>query len=678
VAWTDEYAWIRAEDWRDVLRDPARLPSDIRALLDAENVYADAVLAPTAELQEELFREMRGRLKEDDSEPPQVDGPWAYYSRFLAGGQHPMYCRRPREGGEEVVLIDGDARAEDKPFFRCAATRHSPDHAKFAWSFDEVGSEMLTIRIRDLERGEDLHDLIVNGAGDMVWTRDSKGLLYVEQDESHRPFQVRLHRLGTDQSEDAVVYAEADPAWFIGLEATRLGRSAFIVVYGHDASETHAVDLDRPTAKPLLIRPRRPGLLYDVMDHGDCFYIRANSQARDFKVVVAPRDAPDEANWRDVVSHRDGRFIANATLFRNFLVVLAHEDSCPRMTVYDLASGEAHDVAIDEEACALRLETVYEFDSRLLRFSLSSMKRSEEIIDYDCATRAGTLVKKREAPGFGPERYLTRLIFARAEDGESVPVSVLMKRDAELDGSSPLLLTAYGAYGHPVEASFSTNRLSLVDRGFVYAVAHVRGGTEKGWRWYEEGKLLKKTNTFGDFLAAARHLIAERYTSAGRIVAHGASAGGLLMGAVANLAPDLFAGVIADVPFVDALSTMLDASLPLTPPEWLEWGDPIRDRAAFEAIRSYSPYDNVRAQNYPAILALAGLTDPRVTYWEPAKWVARLRAAMTGGGPILLRTAMEAGHAGRPGRFDRLEEVARNYAFAIACVSGGLSANRAN
>jgi oligopeptidase B len=678
VAWTDEYAWIRAENWRDVLRDPACLPSDIRALLEAENAYADALLAPTAELQQELVREMRSRIKEDDSEPPQVDGRWAYYSRFRAGGQHRIYCRRPRESGEEAVLIDGDARAQGKPFFRCAATRHSPDHAKFAWSFDEVGSEMLTIRIRHLERGEDLHDLVVNATDDLVWTRDSEGLLYVEQDENHRPFRVMLHRLGTDQSKDAEVFAEADPAWFIGLEATRLGRSAFIVVYGHDASETHVVDLDRPAAKPQSIASRRPGLLYDVMDHGDCFYIRANSQAPDFKVVAAPCDAPDEANWRDVVAHRDGRFIAAATLFRDFLVVLAREESRPRVTICDLASGAAHDIAIDGETYALDLGTVYEFDSRLLRFSLSSMDRSEEIIDYDCATRATTLVKKREAPGFDPKRYLSRLVFARAEDGESVPVSILMKRDVLLDGRAPLLLYGYGAYGHPVEASFSSNRLSLVDRGFVYAVAHVRGGTEKGWRWYEDGKLLKKPNTFGDFLAAARHLIAERYTGAGRIVAHGASAGGLLMGAVANLAPDLFAGIIADVPFVDALSTMLDPSLPLTPPEWLEWGDPIRDRAAFDAIRSYSPYDNVRAQNYPAVLALGGLADPRVTYWEPAKWVARLRATMTGGGPVLLHTDMEAGHAGQPGRFDRLEEVARNYAFAIACVSGRLSADGEN
>ena len=574
-------------------------------------------------------------------------------------------------------MLDGDARAQGKPFFDCAAASHSPDHAKFAWGFDELGSEMMTIRVRDVERGDDLPDLIVNATDQLVWTRDSTALLYVEQDDHHRPFRVMLHRLGTEQSEDVEVFAEADPAWFIGLAATRLGWSALIVVHRHDASETHVVDLDRPTAKPLLITPRRSGLFYDVMDHGDCFYIRTNSQARDFKIVIAPRAAPDEANWRDIVPHRDGRFLADATLFRDFLVVLAREDSRPRLIVHDLRSGVEHEIAFDEETYALDLGTVYEFDSRLVRFSFSSMNRSEEVVDYDCATRARTLVKKQEAPGFDPARYVTRLVFAVADDGERVPVSLLMKRDLELDGAAPLLLYAYGSYGYSVEASFSSNRLSLVDRGFVCAIAHVRGGTEKGWRWYEDGKLLKKPNTFGDFLAAARCLVAEGYTSAGRIVAQGASAGGLLMGAIANLAPDLFAGVIADVPFVDALSTTLDASLPLTPPEWLEWGDPIRDPVAFETIRSYSPYDNVRAQLYPPILALAGLADPRVTYWEPAKWVARLRATMTGGGPVLLLTAMEAGHAGQPGRFDRLEEVARNAAFAIACVSGAFAADRA-
>jgi oligopeptidase B len=671
--WADDYAWIRAANWREVLRDPTRLPSDIRSLLKAENAYAEALLASTTALQKELSREMRGRLKEDDSEPPQVDGPWAYYSRFRLGGQHRIYCRKPRKGGSETVLIDGDARASGKAFFHLAGARHSPDHTKFAWSSDDLGSEMLSIAVRDLEQQEDLADRVGRATADIVWTRDSSAFLYVEQDESHRPRRVMLHRLGTAQRKDVEVFAEHDPAWFIGVEPTRLGRAAIITVHGHDASEARIIDLEDPTTAPQLIAPRRPGFRYEVMDHGDSFFIRTNAGAPDFRIVVAPREAANEENWRDFVAHHEGRFIADATLFKNTLVLLTREMSRPGLIVHNLNSGDSHEIAFDEETYALKLETVYEFDAALIRFSLSSLARPQETYDYDVVKRRRTLIKRQTVPGgFDTSAYVARLVFAQAEDGESVPVSLVHKRGIKLDGSAPLLLTGYGAYGYAVDASFSTNRFSLVDRGFVFAVAHVRGGTDKGWRWYEDGKLGKKPNTFKDFLAAARFLIAEGYSSSGRIVGQGGSAGGLLMGAVANLEPDLFAGIIADVPFVDVLSTMLDASLPLTPAEWLEWGDPIRDKAAFETIRSYSPYDNVRPQRYPAILALAGLADPRVTYWEPAKWVARLRATMIAGGPILLRTAMEAGHAGQPGRFDRLEDVARHYAFAIACAEGAL------
>jgi oligopeptidase B len=672
-SWIDDYAWMRADNWREVLRDPSRLPPDIRALLEAENAYAEAVLAPTLGLQKGLKREMRARLKEDDSEPPQVDGPWAYYSRFRPGGQRRIYCRRPREGGAETVLIDGDARAKGKAFFHLAAARHSPDHSKFAWSSDDLGSEILTIAVRDLTLEEDVADRVAGATGDVIWTRDSQAFLYVEQDENHRSCRVMLHRLGSAQTDDVEVFAEDDPAWFISIEPTRLGRAAVISVHGHDASEARIVDLDHPAVSPRLVAPRRPGFLYDVMDHGDHFFIRTNVGAPDFKIVVAPRDAPQEENWRDVVAEREGRFIADATLFKDHLVLLMREISRPRLVVFDLNSRQSHEIAFEGETYFLKFEPVYEFDASLIRFSYSSPATPQETYDYDIVSRHRSLVKRQAMPrGFDPHAYVARLVFAPADDGESVPVTLLYRRGLKLDGSAPLLITGYGAYGYAVEASFSTNRFSLVDRGFVCAIAHVRGGTDKGWRWYEDGKLDKKPNTFRDFLAAARFLIAEGFTAKGRIVAQGGSAGGLLMGAVANLAPDLFAGIIADVPFVDVLATMLDASLPLTPPEWLEWGDPIHDKAAFETLRSYSPVDNVRPQRYPAILALAGLTDPRVTYWEPAKWVARLRATMTGGGPILLRTAMDAGHAGQPGRYNRLDDVARQYAFAIRCVEGAL------
>ena len=672
VAWRDDYAWIRAENWRAVLRDPATLPADIRALLEAENAYAEEILGPTRALQKQVVREMRGRLKEDDSEVPQSDGPYAYYSRFRHGGQHRIFCRRPRLGGKETVLLDGDERAASKPFFHLNTARHSPDHRKLAWSADVKGSEMYSIAVRDIAGEVDLTDLVENATGDVAWTRDSQAFLYVAQDENHRPWRVMLHRLGAPSSEDVEIFEEADPAWFIAIAPTRLGRSAIISVHGHDASEARVVDLGDPTAPPLLIAPRRPGLRYEAMDHGDIFYIKTNGGgARDFQIVTAPREAPGEANWRPFVGHKDGRLIESVALFKTYLVLLAREDNAPRLVIHEFATGETHEIAFEAQTYFLRLEPVYEFDTPVFRFSFSSMACSQEIYDYDVSQRQRILRKKQMTPkDFDATAYVTRIVFARADDGERVPISLLYRRGAPLDGAAPLLIYGYGAYGHVMDASFSTNRLSLVDRGFVYAIAHVRGGSERGWRWYEDGKLDKKPNTFGDFLAATRHLVAEGFAAGDRVIAHGGSAGGMLMGAIANAAPELYAGIIADVPFVDVLNTMMDETLPLTPPEWLEWGDPIRSAETFAAIRAYSPYDNVRPQRYPAILALAGLTDPRVTYWEPAKWVARLRATMTAGGPILLRTAMEAGHAGAPGRFDRLDDVARAYAFAIACASG--------
>ena len=671
-SWRDDYAWIRAGNWREVLRDPATLPDDIRALLEAENAYAEAILGPTKPLQRELVAEMRARLKEDDSSPPTPDGAYSYFSRFRAGGQHRIYVRTPREGGEETILLDGDARAQGKGFFKLGRARHSPDHGKLAWSEDDKGSELHVIRVRDLAAERDLDDRIETTTGAMVWTRDSAGLLYVLQDENHRPWRVMLHRLGAPASEDICVFEESDPAWFLGIAATRLGRRAFIDIHGHDSNETWVLDLEAPHLPPRCLAPRRAGFRYHPMDHGDVFYIRTNAGGfDDYQIVVAPAEAPEETNWRPFIPGQSGRLIEDAAAFAGHLVLLTRGDGAPQIIVRDLATGECHAVAFAAETYALHLQTVYEFATTALRFSFSTLACSEEIYDYDMATRERRLIKKQmEPPGFHAADYVVRRLNARAPDGEEVPVSLLHRRDTPLDGTAPLLIYGYGAYGQSIDATFSTNRLSLVDRGFVYALAHVRGGTDRGWRWYETGKLKHKPNTFSDFLAATRRLIELGYAHPRKTIAHGGSAGGMLMGAIANQAPELYAGIIADVPFVDVLNTMMDESLPLTPPEWLEWGDPIRDPEAFRAMLSYSPYDNVRAQRYPAILALAGLTDPRVTYWEPAKWVARLRATLTGGGPILLRTSMDAGHAGAPGRFDRLEEVARSYAFAIAVARG--------
>ncbi|MGD0722089.1 MAG: S9 family peptidase [Roseiarcus sp.] len=674
IEWIDDYAWLRATNWREVLRDPRALPPAIRDALKAENAYARLTLEPARALQRQLAREMRARLKEDDSEVPQPDGPFAYYARFRPGGQHKIFCRQPREGGAETVLVDGDARAAGKTFFQFLDARHSPDHARVAWSADDKGSEIFTLHVRDVETGADLDDVVGNCTGHVVWARDSQRFLYVGLDENHRPCRVLLHRIGTPASADLEVYQEPDPGWFINIGATRLGAVAVISVHGHDASEAHVVELGDPTLAPRLIAARQPGLRYDVMDHGDRFFIRANADgAQDFKIVTAPRDAPGIENWREFVAHRPGCLIVAAALFESHIARLEREDGAPRIVVHELSTGQEHAIAFDAETYFLGFEASFEFHTTVMRFSFSSMCSPRETYDYEMSLRRRTLRKRQMAPkDFEPSAYVTRRIFAIAPDGESVPISILHRRDTPIDGTAPLLVYGYGAYGHVIDASFSTNRLSLVDRGFVYAIAHVRGGTDKGWRWYEEGKLARKTNTFGDFIAATRHLASEGFGATGRVVAQGGSAGGMLMGAIANLAPELYAGIIADVPFVDVLNTMLDPELPLTPPEWLEWGNPILDPQAFETIRGYSPYDNVRPQAYPAILAMAGLTDPRVTYWEPAKWVARLRAVMTGGGPILLKTNMDAGHAGASGRFDQLEDVALAYAFALTCVGGAL------
>ena len=668
----DPYAWLKAPNWQTVLRDPAVLPPDIRDVLVRENDYAAAVLAPTADLQQALKREMRGRVEEEDSDVPVLQGPFEYYRRHREGGEHEILCRRPRGGEAERVLLDGDALAAGKPFFDLGEAAPSPDHRLLAWSSDDRGSELHTIRVRDCETGLDAPDAVPDTDGTAVWLADGASFLYVRLDDNHRASRVYRHRLGRPAADDDLIFHEPDPGWFVSIHRLRSGHFAVISVHGHDAAECHLVDLRTGIPQPRLLAPREPGLRYDVDQREDRLFIRTNADgADDFKVVTAPLDSTSRAHWTDLVPHRSGCLVLHIDVYRDFLVRLEREGGLPRVTVRNLADGAEHTIGFDEEAYALSLRGGREQDTTLLRFAYSSMTTPEEVYDYDMASRTRVLRKRRKVPsGHDPAAYVTRRIAAPAADGTSVPVSLVYRRDTPLDGTAPLLLYGYGAYGSAIPASFGANRLSLVDRGFIYAIAHVRGGTDKGWGWYTDGKLANKPHSFDDFVAVADHLIAARYTAAGRIVAQGGSAGGMLMGAVANRAPSRFAGIVADVPFVDVLTTMLDATLPLTPPEWLEWGNPILDREAFDRLRGYSPYDNVSPQHYPAILALAGLTDPRVTYWEPAKWVARLRATMTGGGPVLLRTNMDAGHGGASGRFDHLNDVALQYAFAIACVDG--------
>ena len=667
---TDDYAWLKDENWQEVLHDPKVLDSDIRTYLEAENAYTQSLLGNTAPLQKKLVAEMRSRIKEDDSSVPSPDGPYAYFRKFREGGQHQLFGRMPRQGGEEKIVLDGDALARDHSYFRFGDSRHSWDHRLQAWSADTKGSEYFSIRVRDWESGHDHGDLIEKTDGAVVWSKDCRSFFYVKLDDNHRPMQVWRHRLGTTQADDILVYEEQDSGWFTHLHESTSGRFCVIAGGDHETSEQRLIDLSNPDAPPRLVAARERGVQYSIADRGDELFILTNADsAIDFRIAAAPLASPERANWRDLIPHRAGVYILDHDLYAEHLVRLERANALPAIIIRDLKSGEEHAIAFDEAAYALDTMGSYEFDTTNLRFAYSSMTTPSEVYDYDMSKRTRILRKRQEIPsGHDAADYVTTRIVAISHDGAQVPISLLHRRGLKRDGRAPLLLYGYGAYGAAMPASFNANRLSLVDRGLVYAIAHIRGGSDKGWGWYLDGKREKKTNSFDDFSACARALIEAKYSSAGRIVAHGGSAGGMLMGAVANRAGELFAGILAEVPFVDVLNTMLDDTLPLTPPEWPEWGNPITSERDFRTILSYSPYDNVAAKNYPAILAMAGLTDPRVTYWEPAKWIARLRATMSGGGPVLLRTNMGAGHGGAPGRFNRLDEIAVVYAFALWAV----------
>jgi oligopeptidase B len=668
----DDYAWLRADNWRDALADPDELPAEIRAALEAENAYAQAALGALAPLAETLRQELAGRIDETESDPPARDGDWLYYNRFREGAQHPLVCRKP-QGGEEIVLLDGDLCAEGLDYFDLGAAVHSPDHRWLAWSRDERGSELQKISCRDLSTGADGEDVVEDTDGAIVWTCDSRGFLYTRIDDDYRTCAVYLHRIGEDPARDTLVFEEKDPGLFVQLRGARSRRRAIVNVSDHDCSESWLIDLENPAAPPRLVLPRRPGLVYDVEPSLDRLFMRTNADgAFDFKIISIGLDRVDSGaleseSWREEAPHRPGKVIFNAAIFADHLVWLERENCRPRLFARR-GEGEPFTLDFDAPVLHLRIAHNYDFIDPILRITWSTPIDPDRTYDIDLRNRERKLLKtKRVSSGHDPALYATRLDWVEAPDDQRVPLSLVWRKDRP-QRPGPALLYGYGAYGVALPDRFDENLFSLIDRGFVYAVAHVRGGGELGERWKQAGKMRQKPNTFSDYLACARHLCALNLSEPGKIVAEGGSAGGMLMGAAANLAPDLFGAIIAEVPFVDVLNTICDETLPLTPAEWQEWGDPLRDRAIFDLIRSYSPYDNVRAQSYPPMLIEAGLTDPRVTYWEPAKWAQKLRESMTGGGPILLKTNMEAGHAGAAGRFDELEDVAWRYAFALEAV----------
>ena len=669
---TDDYAWLRADNWQEVMRDPSVLADDIRAYLEAENDYTEAYFEDTTALQETLFEEMKARIKEDDSSVPAKDGDYAYSMRYVTGGQQPHFLRTALDGSNEQVLLDGDALAEGKAYFRLGGLGHSDDHKLGIWSFDDKGSEYYTLRVRDLATGEDLADEITETTGGGVWDNASKSFFYVKQDENHRPSKVFRHIVGDAPENDQLIYEEEDPGFFVGVGKTSANRFITIDCHDHQTAEVYLIDANNPESAPRLVAKREIEIEYSVDDLDDTRLIISTNadDAADMKLVTAPVSNPSRSNWEDYVAYEPGRLIKSMGTYKNHLVWLEVRAALPRIVIQRLSDGEEHAIAFDEEAYSLGLSGGYEYDTTSIRFSYSSMTTPGQTYDYDMETRERVLRKEQEIPsGHDAGDYVTRRLQAKSHDGVDVPISIVHRKDTPLDGTAPLLLYGYGSYGMSMPASFSTTRLSLVDRGFVYAIAHIRGGMEKGDAWYKAGKREHKQNTFKDFISAGHHLANEGYTSKGKIVSHGGSAGGMLMGAIINMEPSLFGGCIAAVPFVDVLTTMLDDTLPLTPPEWPEWGNPIESAEDYKTIAAYSPVDNVSAQAYPPIFALAGLTDPRVTYWEPAKWVAKLREHKSDDNILMLKTNMDSGHSGASGRFDSLKETAQEYAFALKVMN---------
>nr|WP_303684011.1 S9 family peptidase [Brevundimonas naejangsanensis] len=667
----DDYQWMKDDNWQAVLRDPSLIKADVKEHLTAENAYREAMMASTLPLQAQMFEEMKGRIKEDDSSVPAADGPWEYYVRYNVGDQHPLYCRRPRGKTDgESILLDCNKLAEGKAYSEVSATEHSPDHALFGYAEDAQGSEVYKIYVKDLATGEVLPNPIESASANFTFSPDSQWIFWTNRDDNGRPD--KIFRRPARGGETALVNEELDEGMFQGIERT--ADDAFIVISigNQETSESRIIPASDPTAKPMVVEPRHVGRLYDLDHWGDRWVIRTNADdAIDFKVMEAPTAAPAKANWKDLIPHTPGRFIEGVALVKDYLGRQERADANTKIVIRD-RSGAEHEIAVDEPAYALSLGGASEFDTTIMRYGYNSPSTPTSTYDYDLKTRERTLRKVQEIPsGHNPADYVVERLNASASDGELVPVTVLRRKDTPVDGSAPLLLYGYGSYGIPMAAGFSTNRLSLVDRGFIYAIAHIRGGSDKGWNWFLTARRFTKKNTFTDFIAAADHLIAQKYTKAGNIVAEGRSAGGLLMGAVTNMRPELWAGVIGGVPFVDVINTMSDTTLPLTPPEWPEWGNPLEDAAAYDYIHSYSPYDQIEAKPYPALLATGGLSDPRVTYWEPEKWVAKLRPASTSGKPVLLKINMEAGHFASSGRFDYLKDIAHDYAFAVWAVEKG-------
>ena len=655
----DPYAWLKDPNY------PQVDDKDILAYLEAENAYFEGVMAPLKGLTDRLYAEMKARIKEDDASVPQKDGDWLYWTSFETGGEYRKWWRKPVAGGADDLILDETALAVGHEYFRLGAFSVSNDGRLLAYAIDDTGSERFEVRVKDLTSGEHLPDVIPGMLSELVWTADDKGFLYGLANEQWRTDNARLHWLGTDPKTDVELFKEADEGFRVGVSETSDRKWIVLATSDHVTSELYLIPATNPLATPLCVSPRKVGREYDVDMHGDTLFIHTNDTDPNFRLCTADISAPGE--WVEKIAPSKHFYMTGVDCFRDFFIVDGREDGLDQIEIhrYDAAIAPQR-IVFPEASYDAGLGNNPEYDMSVLRLGYESMVTPGTEYDYDVATGGLTTLKVQEIPsGYDADGYRTERLKVTARDGTEVPVSIVYPKDFPKDGSRPLYLYAYGAYGYAIPPGFSTGRLSLLDRGFAYAIAHIRGGDDLGQQWYLDGKLEKRANTFNDFVDVANGLIADGWTAAGKIAIAGRSAGGELMGAVVNSDPDLWGAVIADVPFVDVLNTMLDADLPLTPGEWPEWGNPIEDKAAFELIRGYSPYDQVTPQAYPPMFISGGLNDPRVTYWEPAKWAAKLRATKTDDKVLLLKTNMGAGHGGKSGRFESLREAAEEHAFVL-------------
>ena len=660
----DDYYWLRERTNPEVLE-----------YLEAENAYTSSMMEATEAFQEELFQELKNRIDPDESTVPAIFNGYYYYKRYEAGLEYPIHCRKQGSvEAPEQIMLDVNQIAAGHDFCSVRGVAVSPDSRLLAWALDTVGRRKFTVNFTDLETGEVMSDVIPEVTGNLTWANDNRTLFYAKQDpETLRSHQIYRHVLGTDPAQDVMVYEETDPTFSVFVWKTRSER--YILIHSDQTltSEMRYLDADNPQGEFRVIAPRERGVEYSADHVGNRFIIRTNLEAVNFRLVAAPVARPGRANWRELIPGRDDAYLQGVEVFRQFMVVTERRNGLRHLRVIPWNGGQEYEVEFDDPTYVTWVDENHEFNPRVLRYGYSSLNTPETIYELDLATRERTLLKQENIRGgFDSANYTVERQMAPARDGVEVPVSLVYQSGLDLNGSSPALLYAYGSYGSSMEAWFRPEVVSLLDRGFVFAVAHIRGGQEMGRRWYEDGKLLKKKNTFTDFIDCGQFLVDQGYTSPDRLFARGGSAGGLLMGAVSNMAPELFAGIIANVPWVDVVTTMLDDDIPLTTAEFDEWGDP-KQLEYYNYMLSYSPYDNVAAKDYPAMLVTTALEDSQVQYFEPAKWVAKLRIMKTDSNPLLLKTEMSAaGHGGVSGRFKQYHETALEYAFMMGVLGGGL------